>query len=719
LAAGAILASIVQVSFVTADDPPLRDGLQRIADDSERLPTGWDGAVVVFAECKQPPPPSKKKNERPIGPVELTIVIRLQRPLAVGDVLLVSGQPLGIVAGLLPDDQLPTDIVLGSQFGKQLDLQPGTSKTFEIGKAQEVGQTSIQARSAGPYSLISEQPLKWKSADAAQTLAVPHIRWLRSHGMHATLAELLALKCDDVGNRSRVHQAAKGRGSFPAPAAPRSLWILLSHLTALGFRVQITSQGDHVGLSLAPATDAELLAQSHGQVTKPETIHYRDYRYLDQGLFCNAIFGKHHRDRSRRFGHIALPVGVVPYLWRMGSPSVLQRLLHLDAATIERIICCEALTFRCRGGPGDSIRLVDVPKHGAPQPQPADGEEPLGTGAEAIAALLAHVPPSRVPPGLRGRLNYLVQHTVLVLPPDLRPLVLLDSGNFATSDYNDLYRRVINRANRLRKLRELDAPQAILLNEQQQVQRAVDALMANGSLPSGAIVYDDSSGERRARDLLGVVLGEGSPGKNSKTVDYAGRARAVEDASLPQDIVRLPRRMVDVLGLSTSSPVLLTTPVDGDNGPHTPGFLALRPTPDDGAAIRLSPRAFARLQLNAAAGSDVPTCVVHRPLTAPALDEARQLLSTMMDDALAPRPPPLDAPSDRGPLSPNWLDAEGAQHAIASLIEALCSGHVVHLHSERGLLCGGPGIITFSEATGEPSARKAWRDIPAPCATNP
>ena len=621
--------------------------------------------------------------------------------------MLLAGETvLGTVAGVRAGGG--SDVVMGEDVGRRLGVAVGEKRAMAVGKLELVGEMSVEARGTGPYSLITQRPLK-HGGFTAQGVDAAQVGWLRSRGMVANVGELVSLKCDDVGNRRRLREAMEGRGEFPRAGAPYSLWVLMSHLIALGLEVQAEGAGDHVGLRLGPARDAEIVARSSGEVRKPETINYRSYRPERGGLFCEEVFGPDRpnpageggrgdaRHRSYRFGHVPLPTPIVPYVWRAGSPGVLGRLLGLTSDEVERVVMCEAVVRR----KGDSVWLMEF-SHELPPPPPEEGEEELGLGGDAIAAMLARVDEARVPAGLRGRLDGLVQRHVPVLPPDLRPLVLLENGNFATSDLNDLYRRVINRANRLRKLMELSAPKAILVNEQGMLQQAVDQLMANRSLKDRATGDDDEG--RPLSDVLGWVLGEGLVGSGLKRVDYSGCARAVVDETLGADRVGVPRKVHDELRLSDIVPVLVTRRgVERDGGGTPSGaFAALYPVVTDGPVIRLPRSVFERLELIDEA-EGVARCAVHRPLGGAAVEEVKGLVMGR------------SAATTAGGWT-SWLDEADAPRRIGTLVRAAVQGEVVHLGSDLGVMVGGAGAVEFSRGVGADSAaaEEAYREVPEP-----
>src|SRR5262249_4624105 len=230
---------------------------------------------------------------------------------------------------------------------------------------------------------------------------------------------------------------------------------------------------------------------------------------------------------------------------------------------------------------------------------------------------LERLPTGSLPPGLRGRAAALVQDTLLVPPPDLRPLVLLDSGNFATSDLNDLYRRVINRANRLRKPIELYAPETILESERRFLQGAVDALQPNCLLSRP--VTGSGNPPQALKDCLSLVVLRALD-STSKRVDYSARARPVVVGSLPEDQVAVPQQIFTTLGLHSDSPVLLTNPADREGT-----WLALLPQPHNEVVLGLPPAAFTKLRYHSTAINADVVCQLHRPLGPEACTEARAL----------------------------------------------------------------------------------------------
>jgi hypothetical protein len=646
-------------------------GMELVRDHSDRVPEGWEGARVVAVRRQTRGKRGRSASKMPQEHIEMTL--RAERDLAVGDVLLAGQTPLGVVARFVADADAVADVVVSSAVGRQLGLRPGTGRQLGVGKAAECGADVWQARATGVYSLITCWPLG-KGRRGGQQVTEGQVRWLRSRGLIANVTEIVCLKSNDLRNRRRLRLVFPGpppREGWFVPAAPDSQFIFRTWLSALGLDVQMTPADDHVELTLRPATAEELLARSRGPIVRPETINYRTYAPVEGGLFCERVYGpENSAGRRRRFGHIALPAPIIPLLWRTGSPSVLEQLLGLPAADVERI----------------SRRDVPGPSG--------------GTGAAAIRALLEGLPEDRLPAGLRGRATALVQDTLLVPPPDLRPIVLLDSGNFATSDLNDLYRRVLNHANRLRKLLELNAPEVILENERLKLQEAVDALQANCLLRRPVTLQVGNNPPQALKDCLtSVVLRVRE--STAKRVDYSARARAVVDVSLPGDRVAVPRQVFDTLGLHPDYPVLLTNPAN-DEGT----WLALLPQPHDEIVFALPPVAYQQLGFASFTDSADILCQLHRPLGPEACAEARALLHGDPGEVHSV------------PARTGWTDGDEEQAIISGLREAVLTAQPVSLSSARGLILAGTGVVDDGD---EAAIADLWetprsevREVPVP-----
>ena len=341
-------------------------------------------------------------------------------------------------------------------------------------------------------------------------------------------------------------------------------------------RSALTSDFDAIRISLA--SPDKILSWSHGEVTKPETINYRTFKPERDGLFCAKIFGpitdweclcgkykrmKHRgvicdkcgvevtqaKVRRERLGHITLATPVSHVWFFKGLPSRIGHLLDISLRDLERVLYFEAYVVV---DPGET-ELKQNQLLNEEQYRKAREEHQhrfkAQMGAEAIKELLKRVNVERLAIELRDKMKtetsaqkklkyakrlkvvdsfrkssnrpeWMILDVIPVIPPELRPLVPLDGGRFATSDLNDLYRRVINRNNRLKKLMELKAPDVIIRNEKRMLQEAVDALLrqrpprpraARRQQPSAEVAVRHAQGQagpvppepaRQARRLL-------------------------------------------------------------------------------------------------------------------------------------------------------------------------------------------------------------------------
>src|SRR5258706_8728442 len=321
---------------------------------------------------------------------------------------------------------------------------------------------------------------------------------------------------------------------------------------------------------------------SHGEVTKPETINYRSFKPERDGLFCEKIFGpvkdwecncgKYKRIRYRgvicdrcgvevtqakvrreRLGHIELAVPVSHIWFFKGVPSRIGHLLNMSIRDLERILYYESYVVIDAGKTGFKKReiITEDQYNEVMDEQPESGLK-ARMGAEAIRDLLAELDLEELQAELRAKSKietsvqrkketlkrlriveafrhsgnrpaWMILEVIPVLPPDLRPLVPLEGGRFATSDLNDLYRRVINRNNRLKKLMDIKAPEVILRNEKRMLQEAVDALFDNGRR-SRAVRGQGNRPLKSLSDMLKGKQGRFRQNLLRKRVDYSGRS---------------------------------------------------------------------------------------------------------------------------------------------------------------------------------------------------
>ena len=362
-------------------------------------------------------------------------------------------------------------------------------------------------------------------------------------------------------------------------------------------RGSLTVDFDAIRITLA--SPEKILSWSHGEVTKPETINYRTFKPERDGLFCAKIFGpvtdweclcgkykrmKHRgvicdkcgvevtqaKVRRERLGHITLATPVSHVWFFKGLPSRIGHLLDISLRDLERVLYFEAYVVIDPGDSGlkENQLLTEeeyrkaLEEHGTFQAQ---------MGAEAIKELLRTVEIEDLAVELRQKMReetsvqkklkfakrlkvvdsfrrstnrpqWMILDVIPVIPPELRPLVPLDGGRFATSDLNDLYRRVINRNNRLKKLIELKAPDVIIRNEKRMLQEAVDALFDNGR--RGRVLR--GANNRPLKSLSDTLKGKQGRFRQNllgKRVDYSGRSVIVVGPELKLHQCGLPKKM--------------------------------------------------------------------------------------------------------------------------------------------------------------------------------
>ncbi|RMF76993.1 MAG: DNA-directed RNA polymerase subunit beta' [Planctomycetota bacterium] len=349
------------------------------------------------------------------------------------------------------------------------------------------------------------------------------------------------------------------------------------------------------------ASPNDIRAWSFGEVKKPETINYRTYRAEKDGLFCERIFGPerdwecfcgkyrgvkykgmicdrcgvkvtHSRVRRKRMGHINLAAPVVHIWFFKSMPSRLGTLLHMKTSDIEKVIYFQDYVVV---DPGESKleprQLLTEEEYRRAMEEYGETGFRAMMGAEAIRELLANMDLAQTSAELFDALKktnskqkikelstrlkliealrhsgneptWLVLEVIPVIPPDLRPLVLLDSGNFATSDLNDLYRRIINRNNRLKKLIDLNAPEVIIRNEKRMLQQAVDALFDNNRCRRPVL----GSSNRPLKSLTDMIKGKQGRFRENllgKRVDYSARSVVVVGPELKLHQCGLPKKI--------------------------------------------------------------------------------------------------------------------------------------------------------------------------------
>ena len=469
-------------------------------------------------------------------------------------------------------------------------------------------------------------------------------------------------------------------------------------------------------IKIGLASPEKIRSWSFGEVRKPETINYRTFKPERDGLFCAKIFGptkdyeclcgKYKRLKFRgvicekcgvevtlakvrreRMGHIELAAPVA-HIWFLKSlPSRLGMVLDMTLRDIERVLYFEAYVVVDAGltpeGAMKRGQIMSEEEYNAKLEEFGDGAFTAIMGAEGIRDLLRSIDIDREVETIRADLkatgsdakikkyakrlkvleafqssgikpDWMIMEVLPVLPPELRPLVPLDGGRFATSDLNDLYRRVINRNNRLKRLLELRAPEIIVRNEKRMLQEAVDSLLDNGRRGKAMT----GANKRPLKSLAEMIKGKSGRFRQNllgKRVDYSGRSVIVVGPTLKLHQCGLPKLMalelfkpfifnkLETLGIATTikaakkevesqtpivwdilEEVIREHPIMLNRAPtlHRLGIQAFEPMLIEGKAIQLHPLVCAAFN----ADFDGDQMAVHVPLSLEAQMEARTLM---------------------------------------------------------------------------------------------
>ena len=524
------------------------------------------------------------------------------------------------------------------------------------------------------------------------------------------------------------------------------------------------------------ASPEKILSWSYGEIKKPETINYRTFKPERDGLFCARIFGpikdyeclcgKYKRMkykgiicekcgvevtlskvRRERMGHIELAAPVA-HIWFLKSlPSRIALLLDMTLKDVERVLYFENYIVLEPGlTPLSPYQLLTEDEYLKAQESYGEDSFTAGIGAEAVREILiginldktrdelrkeiaestSELKPKKLAKRLKivesfiesgNRPEWMILTVVPVIPPELRPLVPLDGGRFATSDLNDLYRRVINRNNRLKRLIELRAPDIIIRNEKRMLQEAVDALFDNGR--RGRVIT--GANKRPLKSLADMLKGKQGRFRQNllgKRVDYSGRSVIVVGPELKLHQCGLPKKMalelfkpfiysrLDAKGLSATvkqakklvekekpevwdilDEVIREHPVLLNRAPtlHRLGIQAFEPTLIEGKAIQLHPLVCAAFN----ADFDGDQMAVHVPLSLEAQLEARVLMMSTNNILHPANGQPIIVPSQDIVLGLYYLTTMRANEpgegkvfgSVAEIEHALAAG-VVSLHAK-------------------------------------
>ncbi len=566
-----------------------------------------------------------------------------------------------------------------------------------------------------------------------------------------------------------------------------------------------TFPADFSGIRISLASPETIKEWSYGEVTKAETINYRSYKPEAEGLFCEKIFGPtkdwecscgrykkpryrgvkcdrcgvevtHSRVRRSRMGHIDLAVPV-SHIWYYKSRKI-SKLLDITNLNLERVLYYESYIVITSEHPSlKPGKVLDDEDYYAARETYGDDAFTVGMGAEAVTSLLAELDLDELAATLRTSIanettqsrrqkslkrlkevvafensknenkpEWMILRVLPVLPPDLRPLVPLEGGRFASSDLNDLYRRVINRNNRLLRLLDLQAPDVILRNEKRMLQEAVDAVLDNGSRRKPV----KGAGMRPLRSLSDLLKGKRGRFRQNllgKRVDYSGRSVIVVGPELKMHQCGLPKTMAlelfkpfvvgrlarltgdkvkmaqkqveekDEVVWAILEDVIANHPVLLNRAPtlHRLGIQAFEPVLVEGLAMRLHPLACAAFN----ADFDGDQMAVHVPLSAEAQIEARVLMLGSRNILQPSSGEPVATPSHDIVIGAYYITKplvqdKGEGMIFSSMEEVIgaLDGKKVNLHAR--IKIRGVNKIVEKNSKGEIRKSKFWKDYTTP-----
>jgi len=530
---------------------------------------------------------------------------------------------------------------------------------------------------------------------------------------------------------------------------------------------------EYRAVKISLASPADVRSWSYGEVNEPETINYRTYRPERDGLFCERIFGPerdwecscgkyrgmkhkgivcdrcgvkvtHSRVRRYRMGHITLAAPVVHIWFFKSMPCRLGNLLGIKSTDLQRIIYFQNFAVTDPGDtPLEYRQLLTEEEYREAQREYGERAFSARMGADAIRAFLQDLDLDQLCTELRAEMKtctskqrykkivkqlteaealkesenrpeWMVLDVMPVIPPDLRPLVLLDSGNFASSDLNDLYRRIINRNNRLKKLLELNAPDVIIRNEKRMLQQAVDALFDNSRCKRPVM----GSSNRPLKSLTDMIKGKQGRFRENllgKRVDYSARSVIVVGPELKLHQCGLPKKIALELyqpfiirklkekGIADTlknakkelerktdevwdvlDEVIDRHPVLLNRAPtlHRMGIQAFDPVLVEGNAIRLHPLVCKGFN----ADFDGDAMAVHLPLSIEAQIEAKTLMMAPHNVFTPQSGRPIIGPSHDIVLGAYYLTIEPREaQPVVKSFSSLAEVHMAHAQKRLGI----------------------------------
>jgi hypothetical protein len=518
----------------------------------------------------------------------ITVTLAVAQPLEVGDSLSGEKGATGVVCRIASGSTLTRTLGLTTEpdlvvapdhpWAPPTDA-PGRPHNVLVGPSGgALLAPEAVSRPSGPYAMVSQRPfVSDGEALSAQELTPAGFRWLLERGACCLALELYGPRCDCVDLRVRLFETiAKETGALAdLQITPVREWRSLADSPSEGMvcfdlllrAACVKAVLRDNDLSFRLLTPDEVLAESFGAVTKPELINVRTQKAEPDGLFCERIFGPEKdwecacgkyrgtkykgmicdrcgvkiarsRVRSRRMGHIELAAPVVHSWFFRAAAGLLAQELGLDSESIDQVIHYGSFVVTDPGAsplqPGQILdedeRRLALERHGS-------AGLCVETGAEALEALLHRQ-------GRTSALAGAVLRRLPVLPPDLRPLIRLESGNFANSDVNDLYRGVISRNRELRRLLDMNAPQVIIWNSRRNLQRAVEAVLDNDRRRPPVLGTSERALVSLARHLRWLAKRRGTlrDGFLQRSADFSARTRLTAEETPNLDSALLPER---------------------------------------------------------------------------------------------------------------------------------------------------------------------------------
>ncbi|QMV45654.1 DNA-directed RNA polymerase subunit beta/beta' [Wolbachia pipientis] len=646
----------------------------------------------------------------------------------------------------------------------------------------------IHARSVGPYSLVTQQPLGGKSHFGGQRFGEMECWALQAYGAAYTLQEMLTVKSDDINGRVKIYESIiKGDSNFEC-GIPESFNVMIKELRSLCLNVDL-KQNDVViedishtniaqpfnEVSISIASPESIKRISCGEIEDVSTANYRTFKVEKGGLFCPKVFGpvnddeclcgkyKKRRHRGRicekcgvevtsskvrreRMGHIEL-ASPVAHIWFLKSlPSRIGALLDMSLRDIENILYSDNyIVIDPLVSPFEKGEIISEKAYNEAKDSYGIDSFVAMQGVEAIRELLTRLDLHEIRKDLRlelesvaseirrkkiikrlriienfiksgNRPEWMILTTIPILPPDLRPLVSLESGRPAVSDLNHHYRTIINRNNRLRKLLSLNPPEIMIRNEKRMLQEAVDSLFDNSRRntlvnKAGAVGYKKS-----ISDMLKGKQGRFRQNLLGKRVDYSGRSVIVVGPTLKLNQCGLPKRMalelfkpfvyskLKMYGMAPTikfaskliraekpevwdmlEEVIKEHPVLLNRAPtlHRLGIQAFEPILIEGKAIQLHPLVCTAFN----ADFDGDQMAVHVPISLEAQLEARVLMMSTNNVLSPSNGRPIIVPSKDIVLGIYYLTLQEPKEDNLPSFGAFCevehslSDGILHIHS--------------------------------------